>query len=929
MAPRWSKVNSDWIRNSAMAVVSVSLVVGLVFLFQNCAGQFQIDEESYADLASLSQSRQGSQPGVPLDQVGGGGTPRPSPTSSPGSTSTPSPTPGPTPNGQTPTPTPSMTPSASATPSPTPAQVSDYERNIGPVVAAKCLQCHSATLASGGYNFANSNLVAASGSAMLSAIDGGRMPPSGSTPISTAERNLLANWLATKTVNGVPIPGEQNIPTRAYTPPTPTPSSSPTPTPTATATPTATPGPGQSVFELSVGPALKNRCLQCHSSGRIAANLDFSNSNNVAALGVNMLSAVDGGRMPPWAIDQSGTCGSFHGDMRMSSSERAALSSWLTMKTVNGVPVRGEENRSLAPSSLPSLQPNGSDIKSLSMKAPYRPSPPSGSVDEYRCFVIDPLDLQDKHITAFEVKPGNRLLVHHVILYMPTSQQAELDAVAKTQGRPDASYPCHGGIDVPAVPLVIWAPGTGVEYLPQGTGLKVTGNRKLVMQMHYNNSQAPGAQDQSQIVVKTATSAVASAEWVAYEANGTALPALSDNIVRERTQAAHVPSTNTKIHGYMPHMHNHGKRIQISKISGGAETCLARVNRFDFNWQFNYFSTSPTNLASADQIKVRCEYSTNNPRSTTPVQFGENTNQEMCFVFAYQTSAPPPATDYAFQLIEDSGPITARSIRVRARVSPSHVGQEGRVFIAVKIGTSFYYMRADGQFIAVPNFDSPLPAYFAGALPAEVNATLAQQADLTGILGAEIYVGYGLGADAQATPEHLAAGRFAKVLTIGSTPTMSTPGTGTPTPTATPSPTPSPSPSPTPSATPSPASYSVASVSGPITARNLSLRVQPRSDHRGMSGRIYVMAFIGGKMYYMDENRNFSEIQDPATQTVPVAQRVTLGLVHDVVVTQQSDLSTLTGNTVYIGYGVGATDNEAKLQMLNSGQYAPVYTIAP
>ena len=61
--------------------------------------------------------------------------------------------------------------------------------------------------------------------------------------------------------------------------------------------------------------------------------------------------------------------------------------------------------------------------------------------DIYRCFVI-PTDFGgDRYTDAIQVVPGNRQVVHHVILYLDTSGKArQMDG---KDGNP--GYDCFGG----------------------------------------------------------------------------------------------------------------------------------------------------------------------------------------------------------------------------------------------------------------------------------------------------------------------------------------------------------------------------------------------------------------------------------------------------------------------------------------------------
>lgn len=62
--------------------------------------------------------------------------------------------------------------------------------------------------------------------------------------------------------------------------------------------------------------------------------------------------------------------------------------------------------------------------------------------------------------------------------------------------------------------------------------------------------------------------------------------------------------------------------------------------------------------------------------------------------------------------------------------------------------------------------------------------------------------------------------------------------------------------------------------------------------------------------------------------TASVAQRGSLGTaIQFDVVPIPTDLSSLKGTMIYVGYGIGSTDTEACIDMLNNSTYTQAYTI--
>jgi len=99
------------------------------------------------------------------------------------------------------------------------------------------------------------------------------------------------------------------------------------------------------------------------------------------------------------------------------------------------------------------------------------------------------------------------------------------------------------------------------------------------------------------------------------------------------------------LHNITPHMHLVGKKIKVTiKMPGKPKETLLEIGAWDYNWQETYFLKDPLKLPVGTVLEVEAVYdnSTNNPSnpSNPPklVTFGEQTTNEMCFVFLGATS---------------------------------------------------------------------------------------------------------------------------------------------------------------------------------------------------------------------------------------------------------------------------------------------------
>ncbi len=123
--------------------------------------------------------------------------------------------------------------------------------------------------------------------------------------------------------------------------------------------------------------------------------------------------------------------------------------------------------------------------------------------------------------------------------------------------------------------------------------------------------------------------------------------------------------------------------------------------------------------------------------------------------------ASSPATYAGTQ----SGPLTTATIDVGVAVEPAHVGQTGQVYVAVLLSTGAFLVRnQSGNYVSYT--EGPIPPTYAGALPKRMPIHLIRDFNLSGIAGATLFVGYGLGTGTAADTDMLTNNRFSGVVQL-------------------------------------------------------------------------------------------------------------------------------------------------------------------
>src|SRR5262249_22205228 len=117
---------------------------------------------------------------------------------------------------------------------------------------------------------------------------------------------------------------------------------------------------------------------------------------------------------------------------------------------------------------------------------------PADGPDVYRNFVL-PLNLpEDKWVTAVEVRPSARKVVHHVLFFLERSGTArKLDGQDGQTGFRGMGFRRTGGLGG-------WAVGATPRKLPEGLAMPLPKGSDLVLQTHFHPA---GKADEEQTTV--------------------------------------------------------------------------------------------------------------------------------------------------------------------------------------------------------------------------------------------------------------------------------------------------------------------------------------------------------------------------------------------------------------------------------------------
>ncbi len=431
---------------------------------------------------------------------------------------------------------------------------------------------------------------------------------------------------------------------------------------------------GVPTFSQEVVRIFQKNCQSCHHPGDIAP-FSLMTFTDARPWSRSIREQVILHKMPPWKPTTG--CGDFREFRGLTDDERAKIVAW-----VDGNSPEGNPAELPVPLAFPDGWALGEPDVILSMNEDYAP-PPSGDI--YRCFSL-PVGLRgDRYVSAVDVRPGNRKIVHHLISYLdPNGASVALDAADPGQG-----YTCFGGPGFSTTGILnAWAPGARAIDEGDGIGIKLPKSARVVLQLHYHPSGAD-EKDRTQIGLYFARSPVRKElNFLPLESTTFSIPAGAkrQQVTASFTSPA-VSLFDSHIVSVAPHMHLLGREIGIEITRPGAQTeCLIKLDDWDFNWQSFYHFKQPIAAPGGSRLKLTSYYdnSTDNPRNPNQppqvVTYGERTIDEMCLgIIGYTadgvtlTSSSPQLTSVSADaqgnlVVTGTGILAGADIEIGGRV---------------------------------------------------------------------------------------------------------------------------------------------------------------------------------------------------------------------------------------------------------------------
>ena len=379
-------------------------------------------------------------------------------------------------------------------------------------------------------------------------------------------------------------------------------------------------------YSNQIARIFKSDCIECHRDGEIAP---FALTSYEEAVGwAEMIrEVVNQKRMPPWHADPAH--GTFKNDRSLTDRQVAEIDLWVR----NGAPEGDPKNLPEPPTFTPGWQLSREPDALIAMrKEPFRVKA-EGEV-RYQYFEAEYKFEQDRYVTAAEIVPGNRAVVHHVLVFVKPPGETTLARA--------------GGGEF----LTAYVPGKRVDTFPQGMAKLISTGSRLVFQMHYTPIGTEQT-DQTHLGLLFADREdvdhiVVTRKAINPQFTRKQLPIPAGESRFEISGRSQAESKDAKLLAMLPHMHLRGKSFRYTAVGpDGRRETLLDVPAYDFNWQTTYRLAEPLAFPAGSYVECVAHFdnSERNPANPDPLRdvlWGDQTYEEM--MIGYYDVAVPVAS---------------------------------------------------------------------------------------------------------------------------------------------------------------------------------------------------------------------------------------------------------------------------------------------
>ncbi len=391
-----------------------------------------------------------------------------------------------------------------------------------------------------------------------------------------------------------------------------------------------------------IEPLVRKKCQGCHTPGGLAP-LDLTRLASFESARSSIRAAVESRRMPPFLA--ADCCADYLGDRSLTPEEVQRLTRFLDRGLPEGDPARAP------PVEAPMGLLSRTDVN-LAMPGGYTPAPPDAdSTDDNRCFALEWPRAESGFITGMSPRPGNRRLVHHLVVAALEGDAAK-EAQALDAADPLPGFDCNGGLGRFQGAIPLGGSMVGGD-LPRGLGSAVKAGSVILLNIHYSVSRITTPEtDLTSIDFKFDTTAskassivLANPAWLVGKAMEVKAGVADEPFFYTIKADLFTGGKRVLLQGVTPHMHHFGKKLTVRILKpDGTQRCLLEIPHWEFGWEQPYWFKETITFEPEDRMYLECRFDNspaNQPFGRAPrdIAWGGN-DQDMCAAFVSFTEAP-------------------------------------------------------------------------------------------------------------------------------------------------------------------------------------------------------------------------------------------------------------------------------------------------
>ena len=378
-------------------------------------------------------------------------------------------------------------------------------------------------------------------------------------------------------------------------------------------------------FNQDVAPIVFSQCAPCHRPGE-AAPFSLLSYHDVKIRARQIANVTMSRYMPPWLPEPG--YGDFANQRRLSDSQIAIIQRWAN----HGAPEGDPKFLPPAPRFTEGWQLGPPD---LILKLPQPYALPAAGTDVFRNFVISVPVTRTTYIKAFEIRPGNKRVVHHAnILVDHTGYSQRLEGRDGQPGYDGMSLEVESDVFDPDSHFLFWKPATVPSIEPEGLAWSVDKGTDLILNMHLQPSGKPEV-IQPMIGLYFTQQAPSKHPMLIQLEHDAALDIPPGEKHFTVTDEFRLP-LDVDVLAVYPHAHYLGKDLRAdATLPDGSRKWLIWIKHWDLNWQAVYKYSQPLFLPKGTVIAMRYSYDNSTENIANPnsppkrIRAGNRTSDEM------------------------------------------------------------------------------------------------------------------------------------------------------------------------------------------------------------------------------------------------------------------------------------------------------------